>query len=183
MYLATGMLAVTAAGRRDLLPAFERLPEAARRLLNTHGDLAQKLGEDPAFDRFYFLGAGLRYGLACELSLKMKEMSLSHSEPFHFMEFRHGPKSMVTRSTLVVALRSERDRAQESAVLEETAAMGATLLVLDEAETEVAFQSGVPEALRGPLYLPVGQLVACRHALAKGLNPDQPANLTAVVRL
>ena len=27
------------------------------------------------------VSAGPRYGLACELSLKMKEMSISHSEP------------------------------------------------------------------------------------------------------
>jgi glucosamine--fructose-6-phosphate aminotransferase (isomerizing) len=34
----------------------------------------------------------------------MKEMSLSHSEPFHFMEFRHGPMSMVTDTTAIVGL-------------------------------------------------------------------------------
>ena len=67
--------------------------------------LAQSIGADLDLDRFYFLGSGPRYGLACELSLKMKEMSLTHSEPFHFMEFRHGPMSMVTESTVIVGLR------------------------------------------------------------------------------
>jgi len=183
LYLGWALLAVTAAGRGDLLPAFDRLPAAASRLLELYAPLAAELGEDPSIERFYFLGSGARYGLACELSLKMKEMSLSHSEPFHFMEFRHGPKSMVTSETLIVALRSENERAQETAVLDEMATMGARLLVIDEQQGDVSFQSGVDEMLRGPLYLPAGQLLACRHALAKGLNPDRPANLESVVRL
>jgi glucosamine 6-phosphate synthetase-like amidotransferase/phosphosugar isomerase protein len=33
------------------------------------------------------------------------------------------------------------------------------------------------------LYLPVLQMMACYRAVAKGLNPDQPHNLDAVVRL
>lgn len=188
MYLAwTALVAGTVGPTAQL----DRLPAAARRLLDRYAPLAETLGADPSIDRFYFLGSGIRYGLACELSLKMKEMSLSHSEPFHFMEFRHGPKSMITPGTLIVGLRSESDRAHETAVLEEMAAMGARLLVIDEVEFaspaagvhSVAMGSGVDEALRGALYLPVAQLMACRHALAKGVNPDAPANLTAVIRL
>ena len=33
------------------------------------------------------------------------------------------------------------------------------------------------------LYLPVLQLLAFHRSLAKGLNPDRPKNLTAVVQL
>ncbi len=32
----------------------------------------------------------------------MKEMSLSYSEAFHFLEFRHGPMSMVDHESLIV---------------------------------------------------------------------------------
>ena len=41
----------------------------------------------------------------------------------------------------------------------------------------------VPESVRGVLYLPVLQLMAFYRSLAKGLNPDRPKNLTAVVQL
>lgn len=188
LYLGWAVLSAAAAGRDDLQPAFDLLPAAARRLLDRCNPRVTALAEDASIERFYFLGSGARYGLACELSLKMKEMSLSHSEPFHFMEFRHGPMSMVNNNTLIVALRSESDRQQETAVLDEMAAMGARLLVIDEAGVDdpalgFALQSGAPEIARGPLYLPAGQLLACRHALAKGLNPDRPANLESVVRL
>jgi glucosamine--fructose-6-phosphate aminotransferase (isomerizing) len=183
LYLATTALAALWAGREDLLGQMEKLPGAGRRLLDTYTDLPVQLGRDEAIDRFYFLGSGPRYGLACELSLKMKEMSLSHSEPFHFMEFRHGPMSMVTPSTLLVGMLSEQNRSREQAVVDEMAQRGARLLVMAESGAEVEFQSGVDEAVRNVLYLPMGQLVAFERSLSKSFNPDRPHNLDAVVRL
>ena len=144
---------------------------------------AQQLGREAAIDRFYFLGSGARYGLACELSLKMKEMSLSHSEPFHVMEFRHGPMSMVTPNTLLVGLLSESNCTQELRVLDEMRARGARILAIGERDSDVNFASGVSEAGRNVLYLPIGQLIAFERALSKGLNPDRPNNLDAVVKL
>jgi glucosamine--fructose-6-phosphate aminotransferase (isomerizing) len=145
--------------------------------------LARKLGRDDRFDRFYFLGSGARYGLACELNLKMKEMSLSFSEAFHFLEFRHGPKSMVTESTLVIGLLSEDQSENEHAVLQEMKSQGATILSIGEAETNIEFQSNLPEDIRNILYLPFGQMLAYERAIFKKLNPDKPNNLDAVVRL
>jgi glucosamine--fructose-6-phosphate aminotransferase (isomerizing) len=165
------------------LAELSRLPAACQTLVSTYQSLAQNLGSDSAIERFYFLGSGPRYGLACELSLKMKEMSLSHSEPFHFMEFRHGPRSMVTPETLIVGLVSEANRAHELAVLEDMRAQGGRILALAERDADVSFASGIGEAARNALYLPIGQLLAFERAVHKGLNPDQPHNLVAVVRL
>src|SRR4030067_24781 len=53
------------------------LPAAARALLDQYGELAEAVGRDLQLGRFFFLGSGARYGLACEAMLKMKEMSLS----------------------------------------------------------------------------------------------------------
>lgn len=183
LYLAATALAALAAGRMDLFEALRALPQAGARLLESAFPLVSQLGRDLSLDRFYFLGSGPRYGLAAELSLKMKEMSLSHSEPFHFMEFRHGPKSMVASTALVIGLRGESQRRRETAVLDEMQAMGAHLLVIDEQDAQVEFQSGVDEAARNILYLPAGQLLALECSLAKGLNPDRPAHLEAVVKL
>ena len=110
-------------------------------------------------------------------------MTLTHSEPFHFLEFRHGPQSMVTDTALMVGLVSERNGVSERAVLSEMTARGARVLSLAETDADVAFASGVPEELRDVLYLPVLQLLAFRRSLAKGLNPDRPQNLEAVVML
>ena len=113
----------------------------------------------------------------------MKEMSLSHSEPFHFMEFRHGPKSMVTPSTLLIGFRSSANASREEAVLKEAQAIGARLLTVAEDRADVQMDSGADEAIRDVLYLPIGQLLAFERSLSKGLDPDRPNNLDAVVRI
>jgi glucosamine--fructose-6-phosphate aminotransferase (isomerizing) len=183
LYLATVALASLWAGRTDLYNALAQLPTLARNILDKALPLASQVGADGSIDRFYWLGSGPRYGLAAELSLKMKEMSLSHSEPFHFLEFRHGPKSMVTPSSLVIGLQSSINQDHESAVLEDVKTLGGRVLGI--AETGASFQltSGIDEAIRNVLYLPVGQLIAYQRSISKGLNPDLPHNLDAVVKL
>lgn len=181
LYLATVFLAHHWA--KIPLEALHNLPVVCARLLEGHAPLAERLGSSAAVDRFYFLGSGPRYGLACEVSLKMKEMTLSHSEPFHFLEFRHGPQSMVTETTLLVGLVSEVNGSSEREVLREMRSRGAQILSLGEDDADVPFASAVPESLRNALYLPVVQLLAFRRSLSKGLDPDNPHNLEAVVML
>lgn len=183
LLLAANCLAGLAGGGEPGIKQFAAVPEAGQRLLEGYTKLGYQFGSDPRFDRYYFLGSGARYGLACEVSLKMKEMSLSHSEPFHFLEFRHGPMSMVTDSTLLVGLLSRENRAREEKVLQEMKERGAQVLAVADEDAEAQFGSSVPEAAAGVLYLPILQLVAFEHSLAKGLNPDKPRNLTAVVNL
>ena len=182
LYLASTALACLWAGRDDLFAALSCLPEAGERLLRQYEPLAVDLGRDTSLDRFYFLGSGPRYGLGCELSLKMKEMSLSHSEPFHFMEFRHGPKAMVSSSTLIYGLRSMVNAHYERAVLEDIRVLGGHILELGESEATVCFDAGVEESISNVLFLLVGQMLAFEHAVSKGLNPDLPHNLDAVVK-
>ena len=183
LYLGTIALACLWARRPDLFDSLESLPEVGRQIQNNYASLAAELGRDLAFERFYWLGSGPRHGLACELSLKMKEMSLTHSEPFYFMEFRHGPKSMVTPQTLVIGLRSTRNGSYEAAVLEDVKALGGLVLDMAEDGSEVRFTSKLDEAVRNVLFLPVGQLIALERSLSKGLNPDHPTNLDSVVKL
>jgi glucosamine--fructose-6-phosphate aminotransferase (isomerizing) len=183
LYLGTVALACLWARRGDLYTSLWTLPDAGQRLLKKYTTLATELGRNASIDRFYWLGSGPRQGLACELSLKMKEMSLSHSEPFHFMEFRHGPKSMVTPQTLVIGLRSTRNGQCETAVLEDVRTLGGRTLDMAEDGVDMRFTSGLEETVRNVLYLPVGQLIAFERSISKGLNPDLPTNLDAVVKL
>jgi glucosamine--fructose-6-phosphate aminotransferase (isomerizing) len=159
-------------------------------LLRDKAELARQLGDDARLEQFFFLGSGPNYGIACETMLKMKEMSLSYSEAFHFLEFRHGPKSMVDESTLMIGLISEGARDEELAVLREMQGLGATVLALADTEFgledfahTVVFESGTSDWARGVLYLPVLQLMAYYRAMAKGLDPDRPTYLDAVVKL
>lgn len=183
MYIAATGFAVRMAGRNDLLDRMPSLPETGERLIHDFEAAARQLGENLDFDRFYFLGSGIQYGLACEVNLKMKEMTLTHSEPFHFLEFRHGPMSMVNKKAVVVGLVSGSNFSHEKAVLSDMQALGGKTVALGESGVDIAFNSGIPESVRGVLYLPVVQLMAFYRSLAKGLNPDRPNNLSAVIKL
>ena len=182
LYLATVALTALWAGRPDLLRELALLPAAAQTILDESQLLAQRLARDPELKRVFFLGSGARYGLACELSLKMKEMSLSDSEPFHFLEFRHGPQSMAGPEALVVGLLSQTNRAQEQTVLDEMRAHGATVVGIGPGG-DVAFTVDASDLARGALYLPFGQMLAYERAVWRSLDPDRPHNLDAVVRL
>jgi len=112
MYLAVTAFTAALVNRNDLVDEMAGLPALGKRLINNYLDTARMIGEGLDIDRFYFLGSGVRYGLACEASLKMKEMTLTHSEPCHFFEFSHGPIAMITPSSQVFGLVSETPRTQ-----------------------------------------------------------------------
>jgi fructoselysine-6-P-deglycase FrlB-like protein len=79
---------------RVLLPD-RRRPAKASRLPPARHDLTAP----------FLLGSGLQYGYMRSQS-KMKEMT-SPQRPFHFLEFRHGPMSMVNQRAVVVGLVSQ----------------------------------------------------------------------------
>lgn len=183
MYLAATAFAVLFADMDDLFAQMSSLPSIGEKLIGKCEDHSRKYGENLSLDRFYFLGSGPRYGLACETNLKMKEMALTHSEPFHFFEFRHGPMSMVSETAAVIGLRSSINAKHEQKVLDEMQGLGGQTLTLSDSDADINFESSLPEEIRNVLYLPPLQLMAYYRSVAKGLNPDKPKNLEAVVKL
>jgi glucosamine--fructose-6-phosphate aminotransferase (isomerizing) len=165
------------------------LPAHGLRLIAQYEPLMQSLASETSLDHIVFLGSGPLYGLACEAMLKMKEMSLTWCESFHFLEYRHGPKSTVGTNTLVVSLLSDSAYESEIAVLSELQELGASVLAMSDSERgfaadhRVVLQSGLGELARGVLYLPLLQLLAYYRGLSKDLDPDLPTHLNAVVRL
>ncbi len=170
----------------------EAIYTAGEGLLPACRELSQVIGQDAALDRFFFLGSGRFFGLASEVMLKMKEMSLSYSEAYPFMEFRHGPMSMVNEGSLVVGLTEPCKAHFEAPLLADMRALGARVLALGQgldAEVQETAQHclDLPKAVPAPwsdvLYLPLLQLIAFERARLKGLDPDAPRNLSAVIEL
>lgn len=190
MLVAIQVLAGACAHDAAYARSLQALPEAAARVLAEQTGPMSELGGKPDYDTFIFLGSGPFYGLACEGMLKMKEMSLSHSEAFHYMEFRHGPKSIVNRKTLIVALLSDGAAEAELRVLHEMRDLGSSVLLIADsapanspADYLVELGSGLPEAARLPLCLLPMQVLAYSRSIARGRDPDKPTNLDAVVVL
>lgn len=183
LYVAALAVAAIGAGRDDLLAALARLPAAGQAVLDRAGPPARALAARDDLSRCFVLGAGARHSLACEISLKLKEMSLSVSEPFHVLEYRHGPQAMAGPETLIIGLRSTANAAHEEAVLAEMRRFGATTFTVGAGESDLPLPGDLPEPICGPLYLPFGQLLAYERAVRRGLDPDRPHQLSDVVRL
>jgi glucosamine--fructose-6-phosphate aminotransferase (isomerizing) len=99
---------------------------------------------------------------------------------------------MIGNDSLVIGLLSGNHMGHQLGVLRDVRAMGAAILAVAEKDTSeisevadfvIALNSGLPPVWRAPLYLPVLQLTAYYRAIAKGLDPDHPTHLQAVVRL
>jgi len=178
---------MAAALARHDLNSSVRLPAVCQALLDTHANLIKSLAENDSIKKFFFLGADALYGIACEAMLKMKEMSLSYSESFYTMEFRHGPMSMVAEDSLVIGLISPDSATHDLQVLQEMQAIGASILAIAQSETDfqhhIALPAELPSWNTPILYLPPLQLLAYHRALFMGQNPDQPHNLSAVISL
>ena len=187
MLVLTQALAAIA-GNVDWTP-LQRLPDAAAGLIADTEEMAEAIATREDLGRVFFLGAGPLYGIACEAMLKMKEMSITQSEAYHFMEFRHGPKAMVDGQALVIGLLAERAFAHSAAVLRECAGMGGTIVALSPLGAQdlpgqaVSLPEGMPDWARTAAYLPTLQLMAYHRSISKGLDPDRPRNLTAVIFL
>ena len=183
LLLAVVAAIATWAERNDLLDELERVPDIGRGVIEQQFSRVDALATTADFENCYFLGSGSQYGLACEASLKMKEMALTPSEPFHFLEFRHGPKSIVGPSMLVVGLYSVRHLSIETAVMDEAKSLGGQSFTLGETGADVSFASELDEAVNSVLFLPPLQWLAAERALQKGIDPDRPRHLDTVVRL
>jgi fructoselysine-6-P-deglycase FrlB-like protein len=113
--------------------------------------------------QFTFLGRGWTVGLANEAGLKMREASLSWTESYPAMEYRHGPISVTTRGT-------------------------ATWMIGEAPEglAEQVRRTGgiwVDGGLDPLAELVRAQRLAVAVAAARGLDPDRPRHLTRSVIL
>jgi len=192
MALLAQALAGLVAGNPARLTRLRGLPAALAGLIEREPETPQQIGADLSIERLFFLGSGPLYGIACEAMLKTKEMTCSWAEAYHVLEFRHGPMSLAGQGALVVGLISDSAAEAEIKVLHDMRQLGARTLALAEArgsydwigvDQVIELHSGLDEWERGALYLPLLQWIAFHRALAKGLDPDHPVNLTAVVYL
>lgn len=166
------------------------LPEYTAKKILQEEPTVKSLAEKLHFEKFIFLGNGPYYGIAWEGSLKLKEMSLTSTETFHFLEFRHGPKSIVDGKTLIIALTSQKAFSYEQKLLQEMADLGATIFHLGKnplggpQAVNILFPEDYLTDFSLPLLdAPFLQLLGYFRAKVRGLNPDTPHNLTKVVKL
>ncbi|MGB9402102.1 MAG: SIS domain-containing protein [Candidatus Acidiferrales bacterium] len=192
MLIALQSLAAIRGSRPDFLDALRTLPDQVAGKLNEIHSTIKALANSRSFEDYVFLGQGPFFGIAQESTLKVTEMSCSYAQCFHTLEFRHGPKAIVSPQTLITFIIGESGFNAEVAVLEEIKKLGGTTLVISNvcdsairraADFFVELSLDVPEAARAAASVIPGQLLGFYTGIKKGLNPDEPRNLSRVVKL
>jgi len=168
--------------------ALRQLPSLGRELLASRKDGLQAVAHSQDFDRFVFLASGANYPIGVEASLKIQEMSISTSEAYHSLEYRHGPKATADAETFV-SLIALSDEAHGLALARDLKALGVTLLVTgpgaaaygEIADLAIPTGPGLSDGQASALTLMPLQIIAFETAMRRGQNPDAPANLAKVV--
>ncbi len=188
----TSMAFVMSALFRDLFDAgnlddylFE-IPQVAGEILRRTEKLYLET-DFSMYDRFALLGYDEYLAACMEGLIKVTEMSLAEADAFQTLEYRHGPKSKVDKRAFVAILPSSLIWREELKVAREMAGMGGYVLNVSNVEFEGC--GNIRTLYNGDDYgdwmlrvIPL-QLIGVEKALSKSLNPDQPQNLTKVVKL
>ena len=138
----------------------------------------------------FFMGRGLDYALAQEGSLKLKEISYTHSEAYAAGELKHGTISLIEKGTLVVGIITQPHIAEKTiSNLVEVVSRGADVVLFSSCKnlpTKTVAKKLVSIPKTDPMFAPLItvvplQLLAYNIALFRGLNIDKPRNLAKSV--
>ena len=192
MLLCLQFLAAKRAGKMQFIEQLEAMAEVLAPRIRAIAAEVETFVRKKMFEDYVFLGQGPFHGIAREAALKVMEMSCSYSQVFHTLEFRHGPKAIVKPATCLTFFLSETAWKEEAEVLSEMKELGgATVAICNRAGGAIRRASDLviemnlatdELALLAPYTVPC-QLMGFFSGLRKGLNPDEPKNLTRVVIL
>ncbi|PLV56921.1 SIS domain-containing protein [Thermotoga sp. SG1] len=131
------------------------------------------------YRHFVFLGMAEFHGISLESALKCIEMSLTFSEAYSTLEYRHGPKALVDENVLIFVQKVSGMDDQEKRLKEELESLGATVLEIGEDgdvpisnEWRSAFLRTIP-----------AQILGYQKAFSSGISPDRPPHLEKTVTL
>jgi len=192
MLISLQWLAATRAGNAKFCNSLEVMASQFAARIPSLAEEMESFVDRHSFEDYVFLGQGPFHGLAREGALKVMEMSCSYSQSFHTLEFRHGPKAIVTPRAALTFFLSQAGQQAEVEVLEEMKELGGvTIAVCNKADEAIHKASDLVLELNLPgdelthlaSHIVPSQLMGFFTGVGKGLNPDQPKNLTRVVVL
>ncbi len=184
-------------GADDGTPEVALIARAAEDVIDQHNPTLRELAAK-SYSRVVYLGSNGFKALACEAALKLLELTdgkviATFDSP---LGFRHGPKTIVTRDTLIFVFISNDPytRRYDLDLLSElrSDALAARVIAITAQVHDAVTQSEylhvqqLTRAGDGDLYFPYivcGQLYAFHRSLSLGNKPDLPSNSGTVNRV
>ncbi|KAH9606657.1 hypothetical protein KSS87_001439 [Heliosperma pusillum] len=180
------------AKREAIIDGLFELPNRVREVLQLDQemkDLARDLINEQSLLIF---GRGYNYATALEGALKVKEVSLMHSEGILAGEMKHGPLALVDENLpiVVIATRDSCYSKQQSVIQQLRARKGRLIVMCSKGDVASVCPNGSCRVIEVPLVedclqpvinvIPL-QLLAYHLTVLRGFNVDQPRNLAKSV--
>jgi len=170
--------------RKDLLA----LPQHVSDVFALESQVASLVERYRYMTNCLVLGRGLNYATAFEFSIKMKELTYTHADPYSSADFMHGPFALVEQGTPVFLLAPGETMALDmKTMIEKVKERGAEVIVLSDqdellklADRSLSLPKGVPEWLSPITTIVPGQMFAMYLAKTRGYDPDTPRALNKV---
>ncbi|XVE74198.1 hypothetical protein DITRI_Ditri11bG0179600 [Diplodiscus trichospermus] len=191
--LAIGDDAISSRARREaIIDGLFDLPNKVREVLKLDQemkDLAKLLISEQSLLVF---GRGYNFATALEGALKVKEVSLMHSEGILAGEMKHGPLALVDENlpNIVIATRDACFSKQQSVIQQLHARKGRLIVMCTKGDAASVCPGGscrvievpqVEDCLQPVVNIIPLQLLAYHLTVLRGYNVDQPRNLAKSV--
>lgn len=172
------------------LKTLSSLPSLARETLSCENSISEFSKICYTAKSVFYLGRGLDFFVACEGSLKLKEISYIHSEAYAGGELKHGTLALIEQGVIVVALITQSEISEKTyANLVEVKSRGAKILAVTPYKNKniacisdyVLTIPRTDDIFYHVISVIPTQLIAYYTALYKGCDIDKPRNLAKSV--
>ncbi|TVU00762.1 hypothetical protein EJB05_53801, partial [Eragrostis curvula] len=193
MALAIGSDQISTQARRDaIINGLSCLPSNVSEVLKLDTEMRELASSLIDSESLLVFGRGYNYSTALEGALKVKEVSLMHSEGMLSGEMKHGPLALVDENLpiIVIATRDACFRKQQSVIQQLLSRKGRLIVMCSKGDASVVCSSGscrvieVPEiadCLQPVINIIPLQLLAYHLTVLRGFDVDQPRNLAKSV--
>ncbi len=175
----------------EALKAISQAPAKIEQIIENPQEIQRFASAHYDHRSVFFIGRGIDHAIAMESSLKLKEITYTHSEAYAAGELKHGTIALIEPGSLVVALVTQKELAAKSLLsVQEVKSRGAKVLAVTTNPLK-GDAAGVADEVwslpcEHPLCMPLVaivpmQLLAYSVALARGCDIDKPRNLAKSV--
>jgi glucosamine--fructose-6-phosphate aminotransferase (isomerizing) len=156
----------------------ETLSLTSKKCQKLAGSLAEK-------ERLYYLGYGISFGACLEAALKMKEITYIPCEGMYSSEFKHGPLAIIDEGDWVLFLSTLEDSYMTLSHINEVSCRLGKICTIAPSDDSLSLNSDelIPLPSKNYFLIPilavvVSQQLAYYVSQEKGINPDQPRNIS-----
>ncbi len=169
-----------------LLKELQKIPQKISRILDQTDTIRSIAAQISQYKDMFFLWRAWQYPIACEWSLKMKEISYIHSESYPAGELKHGPLALIDENvpSIILLPNDEHELHNISSITEIQARKGKILAISNKKIDQADWNIIIPEtnSYLAPFLTTIAvQLLAYYTADVLGRDIDKPRNLAKSV--